>query len=333
MLQDLDPALVQWGVIGMVALAVGGVAYVFASPFLSGERRASKRMQTVANRKEARRQDAKARETANRRKVVQDSLKDLEEKQRKKHNKPNLKQLIAQAGLSMSLQTFFLLSAILGIGVGGTLFVLTGKPMLSAGAAFAAALGFPRWVLNFMRNRRLKKFLEEFPNAIDVIVRGVKSGLPLNDTVRMIATESAEPVRSEFREVVESQAVGLPVSEGLERMYQRIPLPEVNFLAIVIHIQSQAGGNLAEALNNLAKVLRDRKRLKSKIVSMSQEAKASAAIIASLPFAVMILVYITTPAYIALLWEREVGHMMLIGSAVWMLIGVLVMKKMINFDF
>jgi len=184
-----------------------------------------------------------------------------------------------------------------------------------------------------MRKRRQKKFLEDFPNAIDIVVRGVKAGLPLNDTLRTIAMESAEPVRSEFREVIEAQAFGLPIGEAIGRMYERVPLAEVNFLSTVVNIQAQSGGNLAEALSNLSRVLRERKRLNGKIQAMSQEAKASAAIIAALPLAVMILVYITTPSYISLLWQTELGQIMLAVSAFWMTSGVLVMRKMINFDF
>ncbi len=125
----------------------------------------------------------------------------------------------------------------------------------------------------------------------------------------------------------------MPLGEACGKLYERMPVPEANFFGIVIAIQQKAGGNLSEALGNLSRVLRDRKKMKAKIQAMSQEAKASAAIIGALPIAVMMLVYITSPQYISLLFTNSLGHIMLAGSAVWMAMGVLVMKKMINFDF
>jgi tight adherence protein B len=216
----------------------------------------------------------------------------------------------------------------------GIVLLITGSPIYVAGAAgLIAMLGVPRFLLSYLTKRRQKKFLAEFANAIDIIVRGVKSGLPLNDCLQIIAAESPEPVKTEFVELMEQQRVGVTLAQGLERMLSRMPLAEVSFFMIVISIQQQAGGNLAEALGNLANVLRDRKRLKSKVDAFSSEAKSSAAIIGALPLAVMGLVYVSTPAYISLLWTEKLGHMMLMGSAVWMLCGVLVMRKMINFDY
>ena len=164
-------------------------------------------------------------------------------------------------------------------------------------------------------------------------MRGIKAGLPLLDCLRMIAAEAPEPVRSEFRSIVETQTVGIPIGEACVKLYERVPLPEANFFSIVISIQQKAGGNLSEALGNLSRVLRDRKRMKAKIKAMSMEAKASGAIIAALPVAVMILVYLPSPSYISLLWTESLGRMMLACCVVWMSMGVFVMKKMINFDF
>jgi tight adherence protein B len=178
----------------------------------------------------------------------------------------------------------------------------------------------------------LKKFVDGFPEAIDIIVRGVKAGLPLGDCLRIVANEAAEPVRSEFRQIVETQSMGLPVSEAVERMVTRVPISEANFFAIVISIQQKAGGNLSEALSNLATVLRERKKMKGKIEAFSMEAKASAAIIGSLPFAVGGMVYVTSPKYIELLWTTSTGQIVIIGSALWMALGIFVMKKMISFE-
>jgi tight adherence protein B len=211
---------------------------------------------------------------------------------------------------------------------------LSGTGLLgAAGLGFAGAFGVPRWVLSFLRKRRERKFIEGLPDAVDIIVRGVKAGLPLGDCIRMITMESPEPLKTEFRLIMDTQAIGIPMGEACGKLYERTPLPEANFFGIVVAIQQKAGGNLSEALGNLSKVLRDRKKMRAKIQAMSQEAKASAAIIGALPIAVMILVYMTSPQYISLLFTNPTGHIMLAGSAVWMTMGVLVMKKMINFDF
>ncbi|MDH3196445.1 MAG: type II secretion system F family protein, partial [Hyphomicrobiales bacterium] len=167
----------------------------------------------------------------------------------------------------------------------------------------------------------------------DVIVRGVKAGLPLIDCLKVIASDSQEPVRSEFQEIVEDQTLGLPLDEAVSRLPERVPLAEANFFAIVISIQSRSGGSLSEALSNLSKVLRDRKMMKAKIKAMSTEAKSSAGIIGSLPIIVVILIYLSSPHYILLLFETDQGNMVLAGCVVWMMMGVGVMKKMINFDF
>jgi tight adherence protein B len=200
-------------------------------------------------------------------------------------------------------------------------------------AAFVGVVGLPRWVLARLVKRRQAKFVDEFANAIDVIVRGVKSGLPLIECLSIIARESPQPIAEEFTEVVEQQRVGVPLGEAFERMMARMPLPEVRFFAIVIGIQQQAGGNLSEALGNLSGVLRDRKRLAAKVRALSAEAKASAAVLGSLPFIVMILVYITTPSYISILWTTNFGQFLLAAAGMWMTCGILVMRKMINFKY
>jgi tight adherence protein B len=206
-------------------------------------------------------------------------------------------------------------------------------PLVALGMGFAGGFGLPRWLLIFLKKRRERNFLNTFPDAVDVIVRGIKAGLPLLDCFKMIAHEAPEPVRGEFRAIIETQTIGMPLAEACAKLYERLPLPEANFFGIVISIQQRAGGNLSEALGNLSRVLRDRKKMKAKIRAMSTEAKASAVIIAALPVAVMVLVYITSPAYIELLWVHPMGRFMLACCVVWMSLGVLVMKKMINFDF
>jgi tight adherence protein B len=188
------------------------------------------------------------------------------------------------------------------------------------------------WVLNYLSKRRIDKFLDEFPNALDVIVRGIKSGLPVNDCLRIIAAESKEPVRSEFRGIVDLLSAGLTLGQAVDRIAERIAVSETSFFSIVINIQQTSGGSLSEALSNLSRVLRDRKKMHAKIQAMASEAKASAMIIGSLPFAVGTMVYLSSPKYIELLWTTTVGQVTLGGAALWMGAGIFVMKKMISFD-
>ena len=309
---------------------MGGVVWVFVYPILSGERKAEQRMASVAKA------DAVTRtprgHQKSRRDSIESTLKEFDERHKKNKRVP-LSVRLARAGLSWSKRQFVIISAAIGMA----LFMaglLTGAGLLPAiGLGFAGAFGLPFWLLSFLKKRRENKFLNAFPDAVDMIVRGVKAGLPLIDCMKMITIEAPEPLKSEFRAIVETQAVGIPLGEACAKLYERTPVPEANFFGIVIAIQQKAGGNLSEALGNLSRVLRDRKKMKAKIQAMSQEAKASAGIIGALPIAVMTLVYITSPAYIALLWTEPLGHVMLAASAVWMGIGVMVMKKMINFDF
>jgi tight adherence protein B len=314
----------------LAAVAVGGLVWVFLYPILSGERKAEKRMESVAKATPAARTSRGAQRS--RRDVVESTLKEFEERQKKNRKLP-LSVRIEQAGLKWSKNQFVMVSA--GVGFGLFMVALLIGPGLVPAVAigFAGAFGLPRWMLSFLKKRREAKFLNGFPDAVDIIVRGVKAGLPLLDCMKMIATEAPEPLKTEFRVIVETQAVGMPLGEACNKLYERTPVPEANFFAIVISIQQKAGGNLSEALGNLSRVLRDRKKMKSKIRAMSQEAKASAGIIGALPVAVMTLVYITSPQYISLLFTEPLGNVMLAGSAAWMTMGVLVMKKMINFDF
>jgi tight adherence protein B len=199
--------------------------------------------------------------------------------------------------------------------------ILDGGLFTALGFAFAAGGGLPVWMLKFLKKRREAKFLNSFPDAVDVIVRGVKAGLPLLESMRIITNDAPEPLRGEFRTIVETQAVGIPLGEACGKLYEHVPVPEANFFAIVIGIQQKAGGNLSEALGNLSRVLRDRKKMKAKIQAMSMEAKASAMIIGALPVAVAMLVYITSPEYIQLLWTHPVGRLMLAACEVWMTMG------------
>jgi len=311
---------------GLLALACGGVALAF----VSGDSRAKKRQQALQKGAVAKVKDVGVDKGA-RRKQLADSLKELDQKAGRK--KVSLQTKIQQAGLSMTNRQFMIYSGVGGLAVTVLVFVLTKSIFVAVPAAIVGALGAPNLLLARLRKRRISKFINEFPNAMDVIVRGVKAGLPLGDCLRIVATEAAEPVRSEFRLIVESQAIGLSLAEAVDRIAERVPVTESNFFAIVINIQAKAGGNLSEALGNLSRVLRERKKMKGKIAAMSMEAKASAAIIGAIPFVVTLLLYFSSPQYVQLLWTTTHGRIISCIGIVWMAIGTAMMKKMISFDF
>ncbi len=318
----------------LATLAAGGFAYVFIFPLLSGERAAERRMRDVAmiDPMVRRAKRGGPDPAVTRRQQVEESLKELDAR-RRNARRPPLQVRLTQAGLSWSRQRFFIISVVLGILALLLALIFRWPIYLAVGVAFVAGFGLPRWLLNWLKKRREQKFLREFPNAVDVIVRGVKTGLPLGDCIRIVASEAQEPVRGEFRHIVETQALGIPLADACGRLFERVPLAETSFFAIVVAIQAKSGGNLSETLGNLSRVLRDRRKMHEKIQAMSMEAKASAAIIGSLPIVVMLLVYFSTPSYIALLWTEPLGRLMLAGSAFWMFTGIMVMRKMINFDF
>jgi tight adherence protein B len=347
----IDPIILA--IIGLVTIAAAAVAYGVLFSEIENQKKTVNRYKKVkaAETDTVKVKAARDRmvEITKRRKSMQETLKDLEKKQEqnKKSAQVKFKDRLSQAGLRITETQFFVASGVLGLVtlVVGLIFTaasgegesvgplpISSSQLAVIGIAFVTGLGLPRFVVNFLHKRRMKKFLEEFPNSLDIMVRSLKSGLPLNDALRLIAAEGQEPVRSEFRRVVESQQLGFSIPEACGRMFTAVPLQEVKFFAIVVAIQAQAGGNLAEALGNLSKVLRERRKMYGKVQALSMEAKASAAIIGALPFIVAGLVSITSPQYLAPLFHDPRGTVILLASGLWMLIGILVMRKMINFD-
>jgi len=331
----ITPELIQIGAMLGAAIAAAALAFTFAYPYISGDAAARKRMKGVTENRGARKaRIVQVEETNNRKQAVADTLKELDERQ-SKNKKQSLRVKLMRAGLEISTNTFWLASLAAGIAVAiGAYFCMpTLPPIAFAAIGFVGAFGLPRWVVSYMTKRRQNKFVNSFADAIDVIVRGVKSGLPLNECLGIIARESSEPLRSEFQEVVDQQRVGVPLAEALDRLMTRMPTPEVRFFGIVVSIQQQAGGNLSEALGNLSNVLRARKMMAAKVQALSAEAKASALVLGSLPPGVMMMVFLTTPDYISILWTTKLGQFMVFCAALWMACGVFVMKKMIAFKY
>ncbi len=310
---------------GFCAVAVGGLALAF----VGGDSRSQKRRAAVNRPARLASASSSQAEKLLRRKQIADGLRHLE----KANRRVTLQSRIEQAGLSLTPVQFVVAS--LGVGLLAALAALvqSGSALFAAPVGVMVAAWLPQFALKRLRARRIATFIASFPNAIDIVVRGVKSGLPLGDTLRVAADESPEPVRGELRRVVQATKIGLTLAEAAARMAHRVPVAETNFFAIVIAIQGQAGGNLSEALGNLSRVLRERKKMKAKIGAMSMEAKASAVIIGLVPFVVVGALYATSPKYVSLLWTTRHGE--LIGAAAigWMAIGVAIMKKMVSFDF
>jgi len=325
----MDQSLILPGALALMVVLVGML-------FIGGDDKTKKRAEALGRKSTAPEKGLfsfmKADESGNRRKQIEESLGKLEEVQKDKKKKRNtLASKLVQANSSMKPQTFIIISVILAAISGGIPFLLQQDWKLCLGMAVGFGFGFPRWVLNFLINRRQKKFTAHFAEAMDIIVRGVRTGLPLGDCLKIIAHESPEPVRTEFQLVVEGESVGVPIEVCLERMYERIPLSEVNFFATVLNIQRSTGGNLGESLANLANVLRGRKVLRQKVKALAAEAKMSAGIIAALPPILMLLITVASPDYMTELYTTPTGHRNLMIGAGMMVFGTVVMKKMINF--
>jgi tight adherence protein B len=325
----MDPSLL---VAVLAFVAIGGAGFAFSG---GGQpQTANKRVKAVAgSTKVDRRKQAVDVAALKRKQSTQEALRELSANEKKsRQRRLSVKGLIAQAGINISPTVFWIFS-----GVAGAVLALAGLiiqgPIGAAMGFFIGMFGLPRWFLHVLVSGRQKKFSNQLADGIDVIVRGVKSGLPLNQCLRIIAQESPEPLKSEFQALCDSQAMGVPLDQGMQRMYDHMPLPEVNFFSIVLVIQQKTGGNLSESLGNLSSVLRSRKLMKEKVKALSAEAKASAMIIGALPVIVMAMVYFTRPQYISILWTDPAGHLVLLGAATMMSMGIFIMHKMVNFKF
>lgn len=319
------------GILGFITIA--GLGFAFAGGD-SAQAKAAKRAQVIAKggeRQASVRAKAAASTPDARRQAILKALKDQERKQKKASL--SIAARLQAAGLGENVKMFWIVSGVLGLFVAMIILLLGQSPLVAIGAGFAAGAGLPRWVLGFLANGRTQKFTAAFADAVDIIVRGIKSGLPVHDCLKIIGKECPEPLAGEFRILTENVAMGVPMDAALDKMYERMPTNELRFFSIVLAIQQKTGGNLAEALGNLSTVLRARKLMKEKIKALSAEAVASAFIIGCLPPGVVTLISVTSPAYMVPMFTDPRGHLMLLVSAVWMSIGIFVMRNMINFKF
>ncbi|EEA92384.1 MULTISPECIES: type II secretion system F family protein [unclassified Pseudovibrio] len=330
----LASPLADYLITALIMISVVGVTFTLLAPLFSKDKLGKRKESLVQKDISGLKGSNKKLDITARRKSVQDQLNAMEAAQaakKKNADKPIFADWIGQAGLNWTKPRYYAYSVICGV----LLFLvsmLSGQSIwISLALLFVGIFGLPRFYVSRARKKRFNRFLEEFPNAVDIIVRGIKSGMPLGDCMHIAASEAKDPVGTEFSLVLDKMQMGMPLAEAIQSLPKRVPLQETNFLAIVVTIQAQAGGSLSEALGNLSKTLRQRKEMKGKIRAVSQEAKSSAAIIGSLPFIVTALLFVLSPDYIKLLVDTDIGLVLIGIGLFWMSIGILVMRKMIDF--
>jgi len=317
----------------LAAVCVAAAGFALVPSILGNSARADKRIKAMHGDVRANRATAEvARTRDTRRKELQQTLKAQTTALEKKKKSIPLRDRLYQAGMKLKPAGFIRNSIILGALVFVVTFILQLELIYCLVFAITGGYLLPRMYVGRRRKKYQNAFLDELPNAVEAIVRGVKSGLPLNDSMRLVAREAKEPIKSDFQRVLDQQSVGKTIQEAVVTLYDRVPLPEVNFFVVVITVQAQSGGNLSEALGNLARVLRNRKKMKEKVKAMSSEAKASAGIIGSLPIIVAILVSLTTPTYLLPMIETPIGNLLLGVAAILMFMGGFIMNRMVQFD-
>lgn len=244
-----------------------------------------------------------------------------------------LRRRLARTGRRISIGEYAVASSVTGFVTVLLFIAIFGfPPLMSLLFGIAAGFGIPHLAVGVMVARRLKAFTNQFPDAIDLIVRGLKSGLPVSESIRCVGTDFGDPVGSEFRVVVDKLKIGQTLETALWETADRLATPEFRFFVISVAIQRETGGNLAETLENLSDLLRRRRQMQLKIRAMSSEGKASAAILGSLPFMVLAVMLAVNPGYIATLFDDPLGLQMIGGGIASLTIGMLVMGKMVRFE-
>jgi tight adherence protein B len=247
--------------------------------------------------------------------------------------RPNvLRARLNSSGTGLTIGTYGLLCLAVAL-VATIVLLIKGLPALP-GILLGLTLGLwlPHMAVGFLIGRRRKRFLKLLPQAIGLLVRGLKAGLPVTETMLVIGREVGDPIGEEFRRIGDQVKLGQSLEDALWSVARRYDLPEFNFLVITLSVQRETGGNLAETLGNLDEILRKRQQMQMKVKAMSSEAKASAGIIGSLPFIMMAVLYSVSHDYIMMLFTTALGHIMLVGGGISMAIGVFVMMQMTRFE-
>ena len=304
--------------------------------FVSGKSSNKKKryMDIIQNKGESLEDSAetKAAKKKNTPQSIAKRLKGAAERSEGQRNKKSLAGLISQAGFETSVLKFWVYSLLFGTVLSGLIITTTGfSPFVKGLLIFSSYFGLPRFFLKWKARRRQNAFLQDFANALEDMIRLLKAGMPISEAISMVAREYSGPLGEEMQSVYEAQRLGVSLPEAVQKIPLRIPLPEVQMFATAITIQVQTGSSLSEVLGNLSGVIRGRYALKRKVQALSSEAKISAGIIGSVPFALTGILYLVNRDYIMLLFNTETGNFLLSCAIGWMSLGVLVMRQMINF--
>ena len=312
-------------VLGVMAVVVGGlVATVLSS---AGQRRLSRRAKRISGA------DRAAAANAQRLSLRVEGPRGLDRLASKFLPNPALlRQRLAATGLSVSIGAYAMICVNFGVAITVVALLQHAPPIVAILAGTLAALVIPHFVTGFLVNRRRNKFTKLFPDAIGLMVRGLKAGLPVVESMIVVGREVSDPVGEEFRRVGDQVRLGQGIEECLWTVARRLNLPEFNFLVITLAIQRETGGNLAETLEGLDDMIRKRQQMKLKVKAMSSEAMATAMIIGSLPFVMTGILFLVSRKYILTLFTTDLGHILVGAGGVWMSIGFFVMSQMVRFE-
>ncbi|MEH3106813.1 MAG: type II secretion system F family protein [Sphingomonas fennica] len=310
----------------LALLAAGMLAFGLSGP--SPKRAADKRLGRIRARHSSETGDAQLRRIIAQK--ADTSLDDLIHQMLP--NPALLRKRLERTGRSWTLGQYAMACAGLAAAMALTLLVTGQGLLLSVVAGLAVGLGIPHMIVGRMATKRVTKFTTRFPDAIELLVRGLRSGLPIGETMAVVASEVSGPVGVEFRGVVDRMKIGKTMDQSLQEAADRLGTAEFQFFVIALAIQRETGGNLAETLSNLADVLRKRGQMKLKVKAMASESKASAWIIGLLPFIVFGLITFVNPTYMSGFLTDPRLQFVGMGGLLWMALGVFVMSKMMNFE-
>lgn len=312
----------------LIVLVIAGAGTAFV---MNQETTRRKRAMQVIKGQAAYSANVNEQDVQNKRRAeIAKKLKESKQDENKK-KKTTLAMALAQAGLTITVKTFWIYSVVCMVALTLLAKLMGASTIVLLLVAVTGLLGVPRLVLKRLISRRQKKFLEEFPDALEAVVRLLKAGMPVSEAVSMIAREFEGPIGEEMSIIYDKQKIGVPLHEAALEATRRMPLTEMKMFATGLAIQAQTGSSLSEVLLNLAKVIRARFRLKRKVKALASEAVASASIIGCLPVLVTLGMWFANRDYIEILFIDPFGRVLLAGAVTWMSIGIFVMKTMINF--
>ena len=263
--------------------------------------------------------------------AVQRALAELDALKRRE-GRFSVKRMLLSTGTNRTVAHHLIVTLSIGILSYLLLLLLNLSPFLALIFAASAGFGVPILHLRYLAKKRMRVFADELPGALDLIVRGIRAGLPLLDCFQMVVDEWDEPLKGEFQRVTNDMDMGLNIRDALARLADRVPVPEVRLFSIVIALQAQSGGNLSEVLAGLADMLREKGKLQAKIRSMTSESRTSALIIGSIPVLLIGAISLLSPEFLKPLFEEDTGNLILMLCGFWMLVGFLVMRAMMRVE-